>query len=125
MAFADAAGKLMITELDINDPAAGLRIVGAQTSKPTRSLRKNSIRTPTACRTTSRSSSHDRYGDIFTLFHKHADKIDRVTFWGVHDGHSWLNDWPVRGRTAYPLLFDRELKPKPAFDAVIQAADVE
>jgi endo-1,4-beta-xylanase len=63
-----------------------------------------------------------RYSKIFALFHKHRDKIDRVTFWGVHDGHSWLNNWPVPGRTAYPLLFDRELRAKPAFESVIQVA---
>jgi endo-1,4-beta-xylanase len=60
-----------------------------------------------------------RYAEIFALFHKHRDKIDRVTFWGVHDGQSWLNDWPVPGRTAYPLLFDRQQKSKPALQSVI------
>jgi endo-1,4-beta-xylanase len=45
-----------------------------------------------------------------------------VTFWGVTDGDSWLNNWPVKGRTNYPLLFDRAAQPKPAFDAVIRAA---
>lgn len=64
----------------------------------------------------------DRYAEIFACFHRHRDKIDRVTFWGVYDGQSWLNYWPVRGRSAYPLLFDRELQPKPAFDAVIRTA---
>jgi endo-1,4-beta-xylanase len=63
-----------------------------------------------------------RYTDIFEVFVKHADKIDRVTFWGVHDGHSWRNDWPIRGRSDYPLLFDRKLQPKPAFDAVLRTA---
>ena len=48
--------------------------------------------------------------------------ITRVTFWGVTDGFSWLNNFPAPGRTNYPLLFDREGKPKPAFDAVIQEA---
>jgi endo-1,4-beta-xylanase len=50
----------------------------------------------------------DRYVSLFRLFKKHSDKISRVTFWGLHDGRSWLNNWPVRGRTNYPLLFDRE-----------------
>nr|MCU0326787.1 endo-1,4-beta-xylanase [Spirosomataceae bacterium] len=61
----------------------------------------------------------NRYQDIFNIFLKHRDKISRVTFWGVSDAHSWLNGWPVRGRTNYPLLFDRELNKKPAYDAVI------
>jgi endo-1,4-beta-xylanase len=32
-----------------------------------------------------------------------------------------LNGWPIPGRTNYPLLFDREFKPKPAFYKVIEA----
>ena len=66
----------------------------------------------------------DRYGEIFRVLVEHADKLDRVTFWGVHDGQSWRNDWPVRGRTDYPLLFNRKLKPKPAFEAVIRTANM-
>lgn len=62
-----------------------------------------------------------RYSDIFKLFVKHKDSIARVTFWGVHDGHSWLNDRPP-GRKNYPLLFDREYQPKPAFFAVVKTA---
>ena len=61
-----------------------------------------------------------RYADLFAVFLKHRDVITRVTFWGVTDGDSWLNDWPVKGRTSYPLLFDRQGQPKPAFVAVAQ-----
>jgi len=61
-----------------------------------------------------------RYAELFSIFHKHADKISRVTFWGVQDGSSWRNRWPIRGRTDYPLLFGRDYQPKPAFDAVIK-----
>src|SRR5262249_19644005 len=63
-----------------------------------------------------------RYSDLFAVFLKHRNAISRVTFWGVSDGDSWLNNWPVRGRTSYPLLFDRSGQPKAAFDAVIHAA---
>lgn len=62
----------------------------------------------------------DDYENLFRLFLKHRDKITRVTFWGVDDGQSWLNGWPVRGRTNYPLLFDRQFKPKPAFYKVVE-----
>ena len=55
------------------------------------------------------------YVDLFKLFVKYRDKIERVTFWGVNDGQSWLNNWPIKGRTNYPLLFDRNFDPKPAF----------
>lgn len=63
-----------------------------------------------------------RYADIFKLFLKHQDKIKRVTFWGPYDGQTWLNNWPIKGRTNHPLLFDRDRKPKPAFQAVLDAA---
>jgi endo-1,4-beta-xylanase len=59
------------------------------------------------------------YENLFKLFLKHKDKVTRVTFWGVHDGQSWLNGWPVPGRTNYPLLFDRAFNPKPAYHAVM------
>lgn len=62
----------------------------------------------------------DSYEDLFKLFLKHKEKISRVTFWGVSDRQSWLNGWPIRGRTNYPLLFDREFKPKPAFFKVVE-----
>ncbi|MGD0339138.1 MAG: endo-1,4-beta-xylanase [Bacteroidota bacterium] len=64
----------------------------------------------------------NRYAELFSFFRKHRDKFNRVTVWGVHDGQSWRNDWPVIGRTDYPLLFDRHLKKKPAFDAVAKIA---
>ncbi|HEV8272635.1 MAG TPA: endo-1,4-beta-xylanase [Chitinophagaceae bacterium] len=60
------------------------------------------------------------YQNLFKLFLKYKDKVDRVTFWGVNDGQSWLNNWPVRGRTNYPLLFDREFKPKLAYYKVLE-----
>ena len=63
-----------------------------------------------------------RYADLFKVFLKHRDVMQRVSFWGVTDGSSWLNMYPVYGRTNYPLLFDRSYNPKPAFDAVISVA---
>jgi endo-1,4-beta-xylanase len=56
-----------------------------------------------------------RYADVFRVFLKHRDAVTRVTFWGLSDADSWLN----RGRMNYPLLWDRERKPKAAFDAVV------
>jgi endo-1,4-beta-xylanase len=60
-----------------------------------------------------------RYEELFQIFYKKRDKIDRVTFWGVHDGMNWKNGYPIPGRTNYPLLWDRKKQPKPAFDAVL------
>jgi endo-1,4-beta-xylanase len=64
----------------------------------------------------------DRYAALFSTYAKHCGLVTRVTLWGVTDGDSWKNNWPVRGRTNYPLLFDRNAKPKLAFYAVIKAA---
>lgn len=54
-----------------------------------------------------------RMKQFFNLFLKHADQVDRVTAWGVTDRESWKNDFPVRGRHDYPLLFDRDYQMKP------------
>jgi endo-1,4-beta-xylanase len=63
-----------------------------------------------------------RYADLFGTYAKHCGLVTRVTFWGATDKDSWKNNWPVKGRTNYPLLFNREGQPKPAFDAVMQLA---
>lgn len=60
-----------------------------------------------------------RWAELFRIFYGRRDKIDRVTLWGVHDGMSWKNNYPVPGRINYPLLFDRSRMPKPAFEAVV------
>lgn len=59
-----------------------------------------------------------RYEEIFKILLKHRDVVDRVTFWGASDDLSWKNNFPMRGRTNYPLLFDRQHKPKDAYFAV-------
>lgn len=62
----------------------------------------------------------EQYGRLFALFRKYHDTVIRVSFWNLHDGESWLNYFPWN-RVNYPLLFDRQRKPKPAFDAVVRA----
>ncbi len=59
------------------------------------------------------------YAELFQLFLKYPKTVSRVTFWGVDDGQSWLNDFPVRGRTNYALLFDRKLQPKTALYSLL------
>ena len=66
---------------------------------------------------------NQRWVDFFDLFLKHQDKIKRVTTWGISDLHSWKNNWPIKGRTNYPLLFDREFNPKPAVEEIIKSAE--
>ncbi|TWI85584.1 endo-1,4-beta-xylanase [Lacibacter cauensis] len=61
----------------------------------------------------------NRYAELFSIFYKRKEKIDRVTLWGVHDGMNWKNDYPIPRRTNYPLLWDRQRQPKPALQAVM------
>jgi endo-1,4-beta-xylanase len=63
-----------------------------------------------------------RYVDFFKLFLTHSDVITRVTLWGVTDAQSWKNNWPIVGRTDYPLLFDRKSQPKPCVQKIIDEA---
>ena len=55
------------------------------------------------------------YKKLFGIFMRHANVIERVTFWGLSDTRSWR-----RGQDA--LLFDGQLNPKPAYKAVIEAS---
>lgn len=61
-----------------------------------------------------------RYVELFGIFYQNRDKIDRVTLWGLHDGMSWKNGYPVPRRTNYPLLYDRNRQAKPALNAVLR-----
>lgn len=119
--FARLGVKVMITELDVDvlPPATqsfsaeiSMNVAGSQQLNPYAGGLPDSVQQKLA----------QRYADLFSVFVAHRDQITRVTFWGVTDGDSWLNNWPVRGRTSYPLLFDRNGNPKPAFAAVIHTA---
>lgn len=117
-AYAELGLKVMITELDLNmlpQPGSNTGADISQNYELNKALNPYAEALPDSVQ----MKITARYRQFFELFNRHADKISRVTFWGVHDGQSWLNNWPVRGRTAYPLLFDRSYRPKPAFDAVV------
>jgi endo-1,4-beta-xylanase len=60
----------------------------------------------------------EQYRKLFSIFRRHSEAIARITFWDLHDGRSWLNHFPWE-RVNYPLLFDRNAQPKPAFGAAI------
>ncbi len=112
----DLGLKIMITEMDIdplprrNRASADLSATEKEGLDPYKNGLPDDVQTKLA----------EKYGDIFAMFLKHP-QITRVTLWGTHDGGTWLNDFPVRGRTNHPMLWDRDLKPKPARDAVLKA----
>ncbi len=113
--------KVMITELDIDVLPPALQAQGADVSQNF-ALRPELNPYTNGLPDSVQQQLAQRYADLFAVFVKHRGEVTRVTFWGVTDGESWLNGWPINGRTAYPLLFDREGKSKPAFLAVIKTA---
>jgi endo-1,4-beta-xylanase len=61
----------------------------------------------------------DQYDMIFRVLREKKDLITGVTFWGISDKYSWLNNFPVPGRKNYPLLFDDEMTPKESYFRII------
>jgi endo-1,4-beta-xylanase len=116
--------KVMVTEMDIDVLPAATANHGADVSLH---IAENPALNPYPQELPAAKQEElaQRYADLFAMYLKHSDVLERVTFWGVTDGDSWLNDWPVHGRTSYPLLFDRAGKPKLAFDKVIATVQVE
>jgi endo-1,4-beta-xylanase len=118
--YSELGIKVAITELDITVLQNPWDIVGADVNQKAASSEKMNPY-PKSLPDSIQNKLAERYNAIFKLFLKHKDKISRVTLWGAHDGQSWLNDWPIEGRSNYPLPFDRNLQPKKAYFSIIEA----
>ncbi|WNH13840.1 endo-1,4-beta-xylanase [Thalassobellus suaedae] len=118
LAYAELGVKVAITELDINVLPSPWDLVGAEVSQNFESSEKMNPYSK-SLPDSIQIKFTKRYQDIFKLFLKHQDKISRVTFWGLSDSHTWLNNWPIEGRTNYPMIFDRRLQAKKAYDSII------
>jgi len=121
LAFAALGVKVMVTELDVDVLPRAMRQTGADVAQRA-AARPQLNPWPDALPDSMQQLLARRYADLFGMFLRHRGAVARVTFWGVTDRDSWKNNWPVFGRTNYPLLFDREGRPKPAFDAVLRLA---
>lgn len=116
-----AAGvKILITEWDIS--ILPCPFAGAEISKnfnytiemdPYREAVPDSIQ----------QKWNKRMLDMFGLFLKYSEVIDRVTVWGLTDNTTWLNNFPIRGRKDYPVLFDRNNQPKTIVEEMIKMAE--
>ena len=118
-AFAACGVKVMMTELDINALPSPEQFGGAdiaQNFEYQQKLNPYADGLPAA----KARELEQRWLDFFGIYYKHRAQISRITLWGVSDGGSWLNGWPVAGRTSYPLLFDREYKAKPVVQKIIE-----
>lgn len=118
VAFSQLGVKVMITELDLNVLPQPERFSGAAVEQ---NYEYQARMNPYADGLPSEKAkeAEERYMDFFRLFYKHRDKISRINFWGISDGGSWLNNWPVHGRTNYPLPFDRQYNAKPVIGKII------
>ena len=116
--IAGAGVKAMITELDIDVLPRDPKMFGADLATRAQ-LKAATDLYASGLPPAQQQQLAARYGEAFGIFLKRHDLLTRITFWGVTDAHSWLNDFPVPGRTNHPLLWDRQGQPKPAFDAVV------
>ena len=107
--FAATGLKLQITELDIS---VYPKEHNAREQKPEDA---NNVFTPER-----EQKQLEVYTMCFELFRKYKQSITGVTFWNISDRRSWLDNFPVRGRKDYPLLFDKDLKPKDVYWKVIK-----
>ena len=121
LAFSELGVKVMFTELDISVLPNPWELSGAEVTQNFKKFEgdKKMNPFPENLPDSVKEKLAKRYENIFKLFVKHKDKISRVTFWGVTDKVSWLNDWPIKGRTNYPLLFDRNYKEKKAYQRIM------
>ena len=111
-AFAAEGVKVMMTELDVNMLPNPEGFGGAEISQ---NFELQAKYNPYVKGLDKKAQKlfNQRYLDLFKIIERHKDVISRVTFWGVNDGHTWLNDWPIKGRTNYPTLIDRNNQLKP------------
>lgn len=110
--------KVMLTELDIDvveRPDCGADISVHQAYAPHEDVYRE------GCPEGVLQRQAEQYARLFQILTASPGAVARVTFWGLHDGRSWLNSWPGK-RTNHPLLFDRHSRPKPAFEAVLELA---
>ncbi|MDT0676545.1 endo-1,4-beta-xylanase [Autumnicola musiva] len=117
-------GQVMITELDLSVLPSPWGDAGAEISDNYEYEDKMNP-FPDGLSEGVEQQFNERYLEFFELFLKYEEVISRVGLWGVNDGNSWKNNWPVRGRTDYPLLFDRQNNPKTVVQNLINLASEE
>lgn len=116
-----AGVKVLITEWDISilpNPYSGANISVNFKYSPEMDPYRNGV--PDSIQ----QKWNKRVLDIFSLYLKYNDVVDRITIWGLNDAVSWLNNFPIRGRTDYPVLFDRKNHPKKVVDEMIKMAKI-
>lgn len=107
--FAGLGLKIQITELDVS-----------VYPKEHDAREPKAANTNTTFTTEKEQRQLEVYKMCFEVFRKYRQDISAITFWNISDRNSWLDNFPVRGRKDYPLLFDKDGKPKKAFWEVVK-----
>lgn len=95
-----------ITELDVSVYLRGIQYTS------------DTFYTPATFTAEVQEQQAERYREFFDMFRRHSDVIKSVTLWGIADDNTWLSEFSS-GRQDFPLLFDSQQEPKPAFWAVV------
>ena len=93
--YAKVTDRIMLTELDVKH---SMFYNGTDEG-----LEKEYIR---------QAKYYKNISDVMKKLHAEGVNVDGISLWGVSDRYTWLSG-------QHPLLFDKDLKPKPAFDAFI------
>ena len=117
-AFAACGVKVMITELDLNVLPNPSNFSGADISQSFELQQKYNPYANGLPKDKERDIE-ERMLAFFKIYYRHRSQISRINLWGLADHNSWLNGWPIKGRTNYPLLFDRSYQPKPVVKKII------
>ncbi len=120
-AYADAGVRVMITEFDMS--ALPSAYTGADVGQGGMNGSSALNPYPDSLPAGAYAAWHARMEQALDIILRHSDDISRLTFWGVSDGDSWLNGFPVRGRTDYALPFDRQHGAKPIVGRFIEMCD--
>lgn len=119
LGYAKEGVKVMVTELDLSALPTPYHNVGADVATNFEYQKKLNPYVDELPDDIS-IKWNNRMMDFFNLLIKHSEHVSRVTLWGISDATSWKNNFPVHGRTDYPLLFDRNHQLKPVVDMIIK-----
>lgn len=103
IAYKDMGLKIHITELDVS-------VYGQFDNTMPTDLSFNAAR---------EAQQITNYRNHFKLFRKYKSVIESVTFWNVSDHYTWRTNYPVQGRTDYPLLFNTTYQRKNVYNSVV------
>lgn len=117
-AFSKTGVKVMVTELDMT----AIPAVNTSADVSEREEYKEELNPyPDGLPDSVSQLWNKRMGDFMDMMIRHKDQISRVTVWGLMDGDSWRNYWPIEGRKDYPLFFNRNYEPKPFLKRLLES----